>query len=164
MCCAEWIQLTLKNRQIKEHPMVWHWFKLDRAGRGGWAWRRRATPAWARATQLALWLNYRTAVCPLRWRPARPLSMPAAAGWRSCAAGVPAGRSAASVSSAPSSEKEKNRRDQQPPCTHLILLVLWSSAAFNAARWLVTKAAEYQTLRLKLGCKKFQRSSKVRES
>lgn len=113
----------------------------------------------------------------------------AAGGWRSCAEGVPTGQSAASASSVLSSEKHRKDSKFIPPVP---LLPFMSSSSEYAPlvdnlhrfthtyhltesnKWwtkctlrywtALTKAAEHKLLIVKLGRKKFQRSSKAHES
>lgn len=138
MCCAEWIQFTPKNRQKENIP----WFgtdsdrsERDEVGERDGAERRQRGPE----LHTRLMTKLSCSRFPLTVTTGDGRSTPAAAGWRSCAAGVPTGRSAASASSAPSSVGEKRKKREQTSSPQLSTSVLgprlWISVAFDAARW-----------------------------
>lgn len=131
MCCAEWIQFTPKNRQKENIP----WFgtdsdrsERDEVGERDGAERRQRGPE----LHTRLMTKLSCSRFPLTVTTGDGRSTPAAAGWRSCAAGVPTGRSAASASSAPSSVGEKGKKREQTSSpqlsTSVLVLVLVSEA------------------------------------
>lgn len=61
--CAEWIRF-IRNTKNKT-KIIWHRFRVDRAGRGGWVLLRGATRAWARATHRLMTKLYYSV--SLRW-------------------------------------------------------------------------------------------------
>lgn len=123
MCCAEWIQFTPKNRQKENIP----WFgtdsdrsERDEVGERDGAERRQRGPE----LHTRLMTKLSCSRFPLTVTTGDGRSTPAAAGWRSCAAGVPTGRSAASASSAPSSAGEKGKKREQTSSPQLSTSVL----------------------------------------